>query len=73
MTKRQNTHVLKIENVYDVIMTAFFKPKHLKFCTTTFHEIVLAHKKFGLVRMKGSGVKRGDPPGLSEFLNSLSG
>ena len=40
---------------YDVI----FKLKRLKFCTSTFHKIVFARTKFGLVQMKGSGVKRG--------------
>ena len=40
--------------------------------------IVFAHSKFGVVRIKGSGVKRGGgggfgPPGLSEFLKSLHG
>ena len=33
--------------------------------------IVFAHTKFGLVQIKGSGVKRGD--GLSEFLKSRHG
>ena len=36
--------------------------------------IVFAHNKFGLVQIKGSGVKRGDgfrPHGLSEVLKSL--
>ena len=28
-------------------MTSFFKPKHLKFCERTFHNIVFAHTKFG--------------------------
>ena len=40
---------------YDVI----FYPKHSKFCTRTFHMIVFAHTKFGLLRIQGSGVKRG--------------
>ena len=39
--------------------------------------IVFAHTKFGLVRIKGSGVKGGEggfsPPGLSEFLKSRHG
>ena len=43
--------------------------------------IVCAHTKFGLVRIQESEVKRGGgggraesaPPGLSEFLRSLSG
>ena len=39
--------------------------------------IVFAHTKFGLGRMKGSGVIRGEvdfaSPGLSEFLKSRPG
>ena len=37
--------------------------------------IVFAHTKFGLVQIKGSGVKGGGfrPPGLSEFLKSRLG
>ena len=46
------------------------------FHVLTFHKIVFAHTKFGLVRIKGSGVKREadstPPPGLSEFLKSRS-
>ena len=76
MTKRQNTHISETGKIYDVIMTSFLKPKHLKLCMRpTFHKIVFAHIKFGLVRIKGSGVKRGadSPPfGLSEFLKSAS-
>ena len=72
MTKRQNTHTSETEKVYDVI----FKPKQLQFFKRTFHKIVYAHTKFGLLWVKGSGVKRGGgavsvPPGLSEFLKSL--
>ena len=40
----------------------------MKFCTRTFHKIVFAHRKFGLIRKKGNGVKRGfrRPPPRSE-------
>ena len=44
--------------------------------TRTFHKIVFAHTKFGLVQMKGSEVRRGgvdSAPSLSEFLKSWSG
>ena len=47
----------------------------MKLHTTIFHKIVFAHTKFGLIRIKGSGVKVGKGggfrlPGMSEFLNS---
>ena len=54
MTKRQNTHIPETEKVYCVIMTSFLKTKTLEILHKDF-----AHTKFGLVRIKGSGVKRG--------------
>ena len=69
-TKRQNTHILETEKVYDVIL----KPKHLKFCTRTFHKIVFAHTKFGLVGRRRAELRGGRilSPGLSELLKSRS-
>ena len=59
MKKRQNAHISETEKVCYVIMTSFFNQKHLKFYRKTCGRIVFAHIKFGLVRIKGSGVKRG--------------
>ena len=38
-------------------MTSFFNQNIWNFCTRTFHKIVFAHTKFGVVQMEGSGVK----------------
>ena len=35
----------------------------MKLNTTIFHKIVFAHTKFGLIRIKGSGVKVGEGEG----------
>ena len=57
--KRQNTWRSRTENVFDVIV----EPKHLKICTRTIHREVFAHTKFGLVRIKRSGVNGGEGGG----------
>ena len=69
--KRQNTWRSRTENVFDVIV----EPKHLKICTMTIHREVFAHTKFGLVRIKRSGVNGGGggegipiPPAHLNFL-----
>ena len=59
--KRQ-TWRSRTENVFDVIIE--LEPKHLKICTRTIHCEIFAQTKFGLVRIKRSGVKRGLCSGL---------
>ena len=47
MKKRQNTHIWETDKVYDVSMTSFLEPKHLKFRMRTFHKTVFAEVKGG--------------------------
>ena len=58
MTKRQSIHISETEKVYCVIVTSFLT-KTLEILHKDFRKIVFAHTKFGLVRIKGSEVKRG--------------
>ena len=67
MRKGLNTYILEAEKVYDVI----FQQNHLKFGTRTFHKIVFAHVKFGLVPTKESGVKGGGEQNCQHYSQTL--